>query len=404
MKILIVHRYFYPDSPTYAFLLYKLAMNFKEYFKEVSVLTSMPSYYGSSKLKNIPSSENLNGIQVRRLRLLPEHNRSLFWRFLNSLLFAFSVFFHLLLKGNRYDVVQVATTPPIMSALAVTFASKIRRFKFLYHCQDIYPDITTIGNENDSEGWTFRFMFFLDKFIMRSAWKIVVLSDDMKQHIVQKRKLEPGKVEVINNFDFNRVKSDKGSRAELPESLKYIIEAKERTIIFAGNLGYFQNLDLVFKAVSSIVAKNNITFLIVGDGVKKKELEEKYSHRRIVFTGFLSNETLQIIYPYCQLGLAPVVEGIERVAYPSKIISYTVAGLPILTFSSKKSSIAGFVKNNVLGENYGFEGEQVLEELILKAIFKKFDRDRIKNIASIEFGEQTAFNKWKEIYQTVEAN
>src|SRR5690606_1642251 len=227
------------------------------------------------------------GIQVKRLRLLPEHNRSLFWRFLNSLLFAFSIFFHLLLKGNRYDVVQVATTPPIMSALAVTFASKIRRFKFLYHCQDIYPDITTIGNENDSEGWTFRFMFFLDKFIMRSAWKKVVLSDDMMQHIVKKRKLETVKVGVINNFEFNMKEPDHDPSTKIPESLKELMSSDKRKIIFAGNLGYFQNLEIVFQVVDRIIKRMDVSFIVVGDGVRREELEQKFKSQDIVFTGFL---------------------------------------------------------------------------------------------------------------------
>lgn len=404
MKILIVHRYFYPDSPTYAFLLYKLAKNFKTYFDDVTVLTSMPSYYGSSTLKATPREECLDGINVKRLKLLPEHNRSFLWRLINSSLFAFSVFFHLLFRGSRYHVVQVATTPPIMSALAVALTSKIRGIRFVYHCQDIYPDITTAGKEDGSKSLAFKLMCALDKFIMRCAWKIVVLSGDMKQHLVQTRQMQSTKIEIINNFDFNRRNNSTGLGSEMPTSLMPIINTNRRKIIFAGNLGLFQNLDLVFKTIDQVVTTNNVTFIVVGDGVKKEELEKRYKSEQIVFTGFLSNEILQAIYSYCHLGLVPVVAGIEKVAYPSKIISYTLSGLPVLTFSSEESLIAQFITENELGGNYGFEGEMALRTKMLELVFKDFDRDKIKNKASIEFGEQTAYYKWKTIYQGVEAS
>ena len=79
VKLLVVHRYFYPDTPTYAKLLGKLAKFHSTYIKKVEVLTAMPSYYGSEK-KSIPRNENYQGIKIKRVRLLPEARRNFLLR------------------------------------------------------------------------------------------------------------------------------------------------------------------------------------------------------------------------------------------------------------------------------------------------------------------------------------
>ena len=49
-RVLIVHRYFYPDTPTYARLLKKIADYISDKH-QVNVLTTCPSYYGSENKK-----------------------------------------------------------------------------------------------------------------------------------------------------------------------------------------------------------------------------------------------------------------------------------------------------------------------------------------------------------------
>ena len=71
MKIQIIHRYFYPDTSTYAFLLHKLSNNYKNYFDQVDVLTTMPSYHGSDLIK-AEHNQAIDNINIKRLRLLDE--------------------------------------------------------------------------------------------------------------------------------------------------------------------------------------------------------------------------------------------------------------------------------------------------------------------------------------------
>jgi glycosyltransferase involved in cell wall biosynthesis len=357
----------------------------------------MPSYYGSNKVKKIPKNERIDGLQIRRLALLPEYNRLFFVRAINSICFGLCIFFHLIFKGKNYDVIQVATTPPIIPALAVTLAAKYRKIRVVYHCQDIYPDITKISQSGDKHNFFYTLLHRLDSYIMNNTWRIIVLSEDMKRHIVDTRRIGGAKVKSINNFDFNR--NDNSKDESFSPFLDAIIRRDNKKIIYAGNLGYFQNLDLIFEVINSIIEHDEFTFIVVGEGVRKKELQEKYTNKNIVYTGFLPNNIIQKLYNYCHIGLAPVVPGIEKVAYPSKVISYTLNGLPVLTFSSKGSTIEQFIEKNKLGINYAFEGKPLLRNKIKAGLSMDFDRASIKRIAFEEFCEQKAFEKWREVYQ-----
>ena len=77
MRILLVHRYFLPDTPPYASILYEIAKHLAKQGHEVEVLTSFPSYKSKQTLISAASLEEVDGVKIRRVRLLDDHNRNL---------------------------------------------------------------------------------------------------------------------------------------------------------------------------------------------------------------------------------------------------------------------------------------------------------------------------------------
>ncbi len=400
MRLLIVHRYYFPDTPTMAFLLKKMVSFFKNEMNTVSVLTAMPSYHGSENIK-VSKNENYENVEIRRVSLLPEFGRKMSLRFLNSLLFGLKIFFHIIRHGrSKYDVVQVATTPPIISALAVALASELKGLKFVYHCQDIYPDITLIDKDDNKFNGYKKALWKIDKWIMLKASKIVVLSTDMKNHLHQSRSIDLKKIEIINNFEFNETKPSDS----IPFIVEQILKEKKPILVFAGNIGVFQQLDKICEAVNLAQRKIKFTFLVIGEGIKRNEFEKKYGNENIIFTGFMPNKDIIKVYRNTHAGIAPVVKGIENVAFPSKIISYTMAGLPVLSFSSENSDIERIIMENKLGINYSYDGENSLVNKIIEIMSNKLDQDQIKNKAKSIFSERKTLNKWNKMHNTIIAN
>ena len=139
MKILLVHRYFWPDSPPYASILRTVGEHLAESGHSVEVFTAQPSYGGSDLHEKAPNSESLNGVQISRAPLLKESKSKPVGRLLNLVLFAAQVF--LKVARGDFDAVMAATTPPVFVAFAARCGAKLKGAKFVYHMQDIYPEV-----------------------------------------------------------------------------------------------------------------------------------------------------------------------------------------------------------------------------------------------------------------------
>jgi hypothetical protein len=112
VRVLIVHRYFWPDTPPYASILRSIAGRWAEDGHEVTVLTSQPSYTAGQDAR--PRREHVDGFEVRRVRLLTETKTNVIARVINVVLFTVSAMMRV--ERGRYDVVMAATTPPVVLA------------------------------------------------------------------------------------------------------------------------------------------------------------------------------------------------------------------------------------------------------------------------------------------------
>jgi glycosyltransferase involved in cell wall biosynthesis len=75
-------------------------------------------------------------------------------------------------------------------------------------------------------------------------------------------------IDLVNNF--SPITLIKKNNFNLQTKLK-----KKLTIIYAGNIGRFQGLETMVDAMADLVHRQDIIFIIIGDGVAKKSLVEK---------------------------------------------------------------------------------------------------------------------------------
>jgi len=170
---------------------------------EVTVLSTQPSYKPEVEMASQPRHERLDGFSVRRIKLMRERSRGSLVRGLNALLFALRVFAHVL-TGGPYDAVMISTSPPIVAGLAAGLAARLRRARFVYHCQDLHPEVA-LYSQLLRRGLTYRLLRWLDSGNCRRASKVVVLSEDMKSTLRERGIPADGRVEIINNFAFAMV-------------------------------------------------------------------------------------------------------------------------------------------------------------------------------------------------------
>jgi len=249
------------------------------------------------------------------------------------------------LFGKKYKVVTVSTAPPVLLAFSVALACKIRRMKLVYHCMDVHPEIGQIAGEFNKE-WVFNFLIKLDQFTCRAASRIIVLSGDMKQSLLQRDDTLQNKIEIINNYNL-------GSNQLLVKQNFFNQNDGKFRIVFAGNIGRFQNLDILVTALSRANSKANMQLVFVGEGTALDQLKNLVQELKLEgFVQFIPHQPICIakkIIKDSQIAVVSIQEKIIHYAYPSKTMTYLSLGTPILALVEKESELAETIINHNLG-------------------------------------------------------
>ena len=341
MRILIAYRYFAPDTPPYASMLAQYAQWLTEAGHEVEVLTAQPAYKPSANVPRQPWQEKRRNLTVRRVWLLPEQTFRAA-KIVNSVLFVLRAWL-IVQFGPRRDLIWTATMPPVMQAWALSLAAKARGARFLYHMQDIHPEIAFALRGGETYGPLFRLLRSLDVATLRRADRVVVIGHDMMRTL-EDRGARTDNVRVLRNFALG----DECEDAEPP--VRSTVGEPVR-FVFAGNIGRFQGLERVvdaFGEIDPLVAE----LLFVGDGRAKTSLAERIGRKRwehVRFRPHMSETEVYALLRTQDVGLVSLSPGLSRYAFPSKVWTYLSADLPILGLVERESDLDRFVSAEQLG-------------------------------------------------------
>ena len=331
-RILLTHRYYPPDGSPYGAILALMAEALARGHHEVHVHAGMPTYRAVAAPP--PRYESRGGVRVRRMCMLLETHMRRAAQLVNSGLYVVSLSAAVL--RLRPDVVTAATFPPVIAAWAALRASQLVGARFLYHVQDIHPEISWMAD--GASGRATNALRALDTAVLRRADRIVTLSEDMADTL---------RARVGGNALPILVRPNPPLEAPLespPQGCEAAVGV--RRIIFAGNLGRFQDLHaLVDGIVQAIAKRTDYELCLMGDGVERAALERRWSSQpRVRFLPFLPFSQAQAVIGGAEIGLVSLKPGLEALAYPSKIATYHVLGLRVLALVDPDAMIARDVR------------------------------------------------------------
>jgi len=339
--VLLIHRFFKPDSPPYAFILNDIREILEQRNMSVDVLSSQPSYKSVDQKYKLPwKVKEENGSNVFRLPVFQLKNEKLS-KLLNFIWFPF-VAFCFILFGKKYQIVTVSTAPPVVLAFLVAMACKLRGFNLIYHCMDIHPEIGRISGEFKSKV-IFKTLCWMDNYTCRTASKIIVLSKDMEMSLLNRNKALRLKIEVINNYDLS---SEEALRHEF-----YDVKDNKKRVIFAGNIGRFQNLDRFVLALKMNPPLDNFELVFVGEGSALETLMDlaKGLEEQVRFISHQPVSVARQMIADADTAIVSLEKNVIRYAYPSKTMTYLAVGTPVLAMVETFSELSCFIQHNRLG-------------------------------------------------------
>ena len=332
MHILLMTPVFPPEVRSAAQIMFELAETLQQMGHQVTVFTSIPDRTPGetrSLLQNFYYKRKVGEIEVVGISTLPIHRSKApaTIRGIGQLVNGF-VYFLAGLFLKKVDV-SMSYSPPMTLGLAGICLNTFKRIPHVFNVQDLVPqyaiDLGVLTNNQ-----LIWFIKLIERFTYRHVQKITVHSEGNKRYICNER-IDEDKITIVpNGVDADLiVPGDKENCFRQDNGLqgKFIV-------LFAGILGFAQDLDTVIRSGELLKNHDEIVFLIVGEGVEKSKLEKlaaDLSLNNIRFHNFVSKEEYPEVVAASDICLAPLQKDLKCPVIPSKILGYMAGGRPVIT-------------------------------------------------------------------------
>lgn len=320
-KVLFISQHYPPDLTADAFRISETARWLTRFGFEVGVLTARP-HRDQAESESIPDEDN--NIRVIRTPIISIGERGGVWHMLQFLSFVVTAFLWGLFRIPRQVDHVVATSPPLFVAIPGWLLARLRRARFVLDVRDLWPDSALAIGQLPVPRVSLPMGKGLEHFMYRRADLIVCVSTMMRDEIL--RRVSGRKtVEVIYNAAELSTPVPPQQPAE-PEEGPHL-----KTIVYAGNIGRSQGLEVVVKAAHSFP---NIRFRFVGGGVMKRPLQGMASSLgldNVEFVGPTDKQTaLKQLSEASALVLHLRNEAVFATTIPSKLFDYLRVNKPII--------------------------------------------------------------------------
>ena len=352
MRLLILTPHLRPDSAPTGEVVSAIVDGLTGAGHEVHVVTSLP-WYRNHRIEDgwrgrLVRRGHHGSATVTRLHPFPGDKGNLVTRALGFIgLTGLATVAGLAARGP-FDGV-VAVSPPLSFGVAGWLMARRHRCPMVFNVQDVFPDVAVEVGAIESPR-AIGFFRWLERAIYRQVDAVTVLSDDLAANVTAKLGSGAGSaagpagrpvVRVVPNFvDVAAIRP-----ADHLTDYRQEHGLGDRTVVmYAGNLGHSQSLDLVVAAADHHRDRPEIVYVVNGGGIRADDLWVAAETREnLVVVDYQPRERVSEVLASADLHLVPLRTGLGASSVPSKIYSVLAAGRPVIASVDEGSEVARVV-------------------------------------------------------------
>jgi colanic acid biosynthesis glycosyl transferase WcaI len=349
VRIKIVTISYYPDLIGIAPLADDLSHGLLERGHQVSVIAGLPHYPSwevPKEYKRHPFRREVRhgGVIVWRSYLHASKRATVLARSVFYGTFTASAAFNLMRSGPA-DVVLVISPPPTLN-LASSLFRRLRGAAVVLNVQDIVPD-APIAFGMMTNPLQIRLFRWLERYAYSSSDRIIVVADSFVANLRAKG-VPAEKLCVIHNWvdtdeirplnRMNPFRTDNGIAEE-----KFVV-------MYAGNIGLSQGLEIVLDAADRLRSDNDVAFVLVGGGSSLDALKNKAKAMRLLNVLFVPTQPeMKWVQAAADVSLVMQRSNVLDVNLPSKIPAIMASGRPMVAGLNPSGDAAGIVRDAECG-------------------------------------------------------
>lgn len=252
---------------------------------------------------------------------------------------------------ERYDLILVAT-PPITIAETVGWVKRRDGAKVYLLLKDIWPQgIADLGVISQS-GLIYRYYRFKERKLYALADRIGCMSPANVDYLLKHNpEIWPEKIDLCpNSIEPLQTSAAVENRAVQRE--KYHIPQDKTVFIYGGNLGRPQGIPFIINALRACSKKGNCFFAICGTGTEYPSLKdyvETEKPRNVLLINGLPQEEYEALVEACDVGLLFLDYCFTIPNFPSRLLAYMQAGLPVLSCTDPNTDVGDTIEAGGFG-------------------------------------------------------
>ena len=301
-------------------------------------------------------------------------------------------------KGIKFDlVINIASNLSLYKpTLCFKKRDKARAYLLM---KDIFPqNAVDIGmlSKKGLYGFVYKFFRKKEKKFYRNVDTIGCMSPANVKYIIEHNpEIDANNVEVCPNaIEYVDVLLSYNEKVEMRK--KYQIPLDKKVFVYGGNLGKPQGIDFLIECLKAQLNNESAYFLIVGAGTEYSKLEEFFSKEQpsnMKLLESLPRDDYDRMIASCDVGMIFLDYRFTIPNYPSRLLAYMQAGLPVLACTDKNSDVGQTVVEGGFGwwcESCDIQAFNQRIDEVLKADLTKMSNNAL-NYLKEEFSTQKAY-------------
>ena len=371
--ILVISQYFYPES----FRINDMCIEWVKRGYKVTVLTGIPNYPQGKFFKGYSwfkkRRETWNGIDIIRIPLIPRGHNAIGMIF-NYFSFVVSGFFWNIATKVKADYVFTFEVSPMTQALIGKWYARKRKIPCYLYVQDLWPENVEIVTGIHSK-LIINPIGKMVNGIYKNCDAIFATSQSFVKEIQKRVFDDKSKVKYLPQYaeEFYRP-VEKKVMYEIPDDDSF-------KIIFAGNIGKAQGLEILPKTAAILKNKSNVKFIIVGDGRNREnfinQIRENSVEDMFIMIDRQPAERIPQFLACCDAAFISFMDNLLFAnTIPAKLQSYMACGIPIV--ASATGETEKIIKESSCGICTPIGDADALADGIYKIICS-MDRDNMSH-------------------------
>lgn len=296
------------------------------------------------------------------------------------------------LRNGTFDLL-IYSTPPITLTKTISYCRKNFKCKTFLLLKDIFPqNAVDLGMMTKSS--------FIYKFFRKKEEQLYELSDGigcMSQNnvdyvLTNNPFIDKQKINIAPNS--MELPQEGNKRSDAFFRSKHDIPKDSTVFIYGGNLGKPQGINVLIEILDHFQKNQKVFFFIIGSGTEYDRINDWFDRnnpRNVILKSYLPKEEYDQYVSNSDVGLIFLDSKFTIPNYPSRLLGYLAARLPVLSFTDLNSDIGSNAKSRNYGD-WAYSGD-------LSACISLIDAYMDKDNAKLKEMGNTGYNYFKKHYQ-----